>query len=641
MSINRKYFKLFINDLFLPLIALAFLIYINYLHINCLSVNDGYLMLGKLSMLRESLLTSILCFAFFLFASYYFIDKARQDSMLECIRATSGGARSVYFRQLGVLFCVAFLFYLVYLFYNLYAYFAWNIGHFEVLWHIAVCLFVYIFLVSAAAVLLGTLVALFFKRLAACLIMITIMLLVSPVSLYLIEATFYGYGINLFSFYEFICLFPRDLQSTPLHSIGYSLLPDRVSAAVFYITLFLIPIMIKLLKKRSVVKYACVSLCGVICAASLTVYFLPGARTLTQDNAVGSFAVDRLYYMDEHLGSEKSEDGGFSVLKYDMELTVKNQLSAKVTMSVDNRSLDSYKFTLYHGFIITGAENQDGAPLEFTQDGDYVEVKNSGAQIASITLYYAGYNPTYFAHSQGISLPGNLPFFPRSGYQVVYDVDEQGFYSNFLDEPAQFHIRVNYGKTVYSNLDSVGHNTFSGVSDNCVLVSGFLDQTAVDGVEVVYPYLDAEQFEEEMLKADVLSFLKSREDDNPIEKIIILPYVNMGSYARCNYYSDGTIVCLQLRTLSTDYPVCLVANEKQALFALYNTYMKNHSDFENRLSIERQQYEAYPDLEPGLAIMMQDAIDRLGEDEALSAIDSFAHDRSDKRSYEEFFSSLQ
>lgn len=632
---NKIYFKLFLNDLFLPIISCLFLVYINYLHIKSLSGNT-HLILGELSMLRESLQTSILCFAFFMFVSYYFTDKARHNSLLECVRVTGGGSAGMYMKQLGVLVCLDALFTVFYLFYNLYVYFSWDIGHPEVLWHIVKCLFLYIFMVSFIAILLGILIAQLFKRFGALLIMVAIVLLTSPVASF-IAAGFYDSGIDLMSFYDFICLFPRDLSTRPDNAVGYSLLPDRVSAVVFFAALLAGLIAIKTLNKKSIVRNSISAICGIICAVSLVIYVLPGARTFSERNLDGAYFADHVYY-SAHKGSAKEKDGGFSVVKYEMNLTIKNQLSAEVTMFLDDDSLKSYIFTLYHGFTVKSAKNQDGVSLDFTRDGDYIEITGSGASTASIKLSYEGYNPCYFTHSQGIALSGNLPFFPRGGYQAVYDMGTYDFYSNFLEKPAEFYVEVNYPKTVYSNLDRISGNVFSGTSDNLVFVSGFLTETNIDGIDVVYPYLDIEQFGEEMLRNDVLSFINSKQDDNPVKKIIIVFHRPPGKFSRCNYYSDGTITTVQLRILSRDYPQCLVENRKQSLYSLYQLYTKYHSDFENRLIYER---EVYADGESGLAMMLQDAVERLGEEEVLAKLENYFNNNSDTRNHEEFFSDLQ
>lgn len=633
---TKKYFKLFVNDLFLPIICGFFLLYINYLHIKSIS-GGSHLILGQLSLLRESLSTSILCFAFFMFVSYYFADKARHDSLLECVRVTGSGVSGMYLKQLGVLVCIDAAFTAFYLFYNLYAYFSWDIGHAEVLWHIVMCIFIYIFMVSLVAILLGLLIALSFKRFGACLIMIAIVMLTSPFASYVLAA-FYKYDIDLLSFYDFICLFPRNLSTRPPQSIGYSLLPDRISAPFFFAALLSVLIAVKILKKKSAVKYSVSAACGIICAVSLVVYLLPGMHTYTERNFSGRNFADQLYYSEKSGYSEKNEDGGFSVLKYEMNLTVKNQLYAEVTMILDDDSLKSYIFTLYHGFTVKRAEDQNGVSLDFTREGDYIEITSGEASTSSIKLFYEGYNSNYFTHSQGISLPGNLPFFPRSGYQSIYDPKARGFYSNFLDKPAEFYVKVNYPKTVYSNLDSAGNNVFSGVSDNLVFVSGFLAQTNIEGVDIIYPYLDIEQFEEEIMRNDFTVFLNSKHDDNPLDKIIILSNSITGKYGRCNYFSDGTIVCDQIRILFREYSESLVGNKKQSLFSVYNLYTEYHDDFENRLMYER---EVYTDGESGLAMTLQDAIDRIGEEEVLKKLEDYFKDNSDTRSYEEFFSSLQ
>lgn len=633
---SKNYFKLFVNDIFLPILSALFLIYINCIHIKCISDNDGLGIIGKLAMLKVSLSSSLVCFVFFVFVSYYFMDKVRSCSLSECAKATCGGAAGIYLKQFCILVLLDFVFAVFYFLYNICAYFAWDIAHPEVLGHIIMCLFLYIFMISLVAILLGFLLALIFKRFGAFLTMILAVFLTSPITLYVVEGTYYKHGFDVFPFYELISLYPRGTDSFPDNHMGYSLLPDRFAAVFFFAALLLVVISIKLIRKKSVLKCSAIALCGAVCSASLIIYLLPGAHTLTDRNPNTYYIGDLNYYYD-NIGKEKNEEGGFSVIKYEMDLAVKNELSAKVTMTVDSPSLDKYKFTLYHGFKVKKAENQDGDLLSFVQDGDYIEVSRGGGTASSITLTYSGYDPTYYSHYQGMSLFGNFPFFPQSGYMSVYDTERQGFYSNLLETPTEFYVTVDHPNTVYSNLDRIDRNAFHGISDSCVLMSGFLDEKNIDGVDVVYPYLDAEQFSEEGLISDVRSFLSSKQDDNVVKKIFIRPAVNTGPYAQCNYCSDGTIVCRQIRSLSMTYPKCLVANKKQSLFILYNTYVNYHSDFDNRLIYEK---DVYSDDNPGLAMMLQNAIDAASEDEVLKKIEEYLNDDSDTRDYEEALSSL-
>ncbi len=628
---TKNYFKMFIKDLFLPILSALFFIYINFLHIKCIVDVNVYGPYGMLSMLSASMDSSVLCFVFFMFISYYFTDKVNKSSMLECAEVTRGGALGVYLRQLAVLTALNLLFTASYFIYNMYAYFGWNIDHAEVLGHILMCLFIYIFMVSFIAMLLGLLLSLCFKRFGAYVVMIAVILLTSPFTEY-----FIGMNSSIFYVYEFFCLYPRGTEFFADNFLGYSLLPDRVSAPFFFAALIFAFIALKLLKGKSRLKYSAIALSGVICVVSLAVYFSPGTPTLSGRHPDAFYIGDSLYYYNNK-DNLKIEMGEFSISKYEMDLAVKNELSAKVTMYVDNSSLEAYKFTLYHGYRINRAEDQEGASLDFTQDGDYVEVKRGASPVSTVTLYYSGYGTSYYTNAQGIFLMGTIPFYPRSGYQIMYDVKTQGFYSNYHETPVEFNVKVDYAKTVYSNLDSTESNTFSGTADNIILMSGFLEEKSFDGINVVYPYLDNEQYTDERISTDIAVFFDSRPDDRPIKRIFTLPPFYLGKYAKCLYFSDGTLVCSQIISLPIIYPSSMVLDVKRNLMLVYNSYIHNHSDFENRLKYEK---EVYTVDEPGLAMLLQNAVEQIGEEKVLEAVDEYLYNYSDTRESKEFFADL-
>lgn len=629
--------KLFVKDLFLPILTICFFLYINYLHINTARTVTGYLMMGDLTMLQKSLETSVLCFVFFIFISYYYLDKARHESLEECVRVMKGGLPALYGSQMGVLILLDFVFSAVMFGYNLYAYFAIGIGHAEIILHILACILLYIFALSLVAILLGALLAMKCNRLVSGMIMVFVVLLTSPIGLYMIEALYYNMHIDLFAFYEAICLFPRRTSTMPQHSIGYSLLPDRVSAILFFAALLLIPILLHVLKRQKTVKVVSTALCGVIVLSCGAVYVYPSSRILTDKNPKSELVADQFYY-DSPDTVQLDEDGGFEITRYEMELKVGNFLKAQTTVYPDVSDRSNYKFTLYHGYKVKEITDQNGSSLNFTQNGDYIEVTRSEGEIRSLTFRYSGDSASYYAHAQGISLPGFFAYYPRSGYRLVYDTQSRSFYNLSLNDPAEFSLRLDYGREVYSNLEKTGENTFLGSSDGCTIVSGFYTEKVVNGTDIVYPYLDSEQFGNGFLERDMSQFLNGIDQGTYVKKIIILPYINAGIHTRCNYYSDGTVTCLQLRTLTDDFPLALVEDEKQNFFKVLRSYRDNRPDFESRLYSEKGDYSKSG--EKGMAMLLDEAIAKLGEDAVLESSETYIRNSSDHRGAKEFLREL-
>lgn len=543
--------KLYYRDIALVSITVIFYIYLNLHHFECAKEITGYLVMGDLSMLKVTMSTSIWCFTFFSFASYYYLDKLCFDSLEECAQSLCNGAKKIYFNQIFVLFVLAFIITLTLTAYNIYAYWKLEIHHIEVLKHMLYCILLYILGVSLAGIGLGLLVALKLKRLSACSLIALVVFISTPIFLRFVEILYYSFDLNVFPLYEFIYIFPRGLTTMPQHSVGYSLLPDRIAVMLFWLSsLYLISFLHIFVREKT--NQIIMTFVGIaICCASLFVYLAPGTKTLTANNPKGDFAIDRMYYLFGY--TPKEEPASFEITSYDMELTINDQLEAEVVAEIDTPDLEIYHFTLYHGYKVSEIRNQEGNKLTYEQNGDYIEVLRGANRITSLIFTYVGFNPTYYSYSQGILLPGHFAFYPRCGYQEIYDTKEQGFYNCLLQKPVNFSVKVNYQKEVYCNLSKIGKNYFAGVSDGCTILAGFLTSKTIENVEVVFPYLDTEQFGHGFLESDLRKFFEIKSDDNVVNKIMILPYVNMGTHARCNYYEDGTIVCVQIRTLGNDY----------------------------------------------------------------------------------------
>lgn len=186
----------------------------------------------------------------------------------------------------------------------------------------------------------------------------------------------------------------------------------------------------------------------------------------------------------------KDEKADYEISKYDMELSIKLNLSAKVNMEV-SKSLDEYKMTLFHDYKISYASNQDGDKLDFTQDGDYVRIINSeNKKITNIILEYKGSSATYYANSQGCFLPGYFAYYPRAGYLPLYNQYKFDLESEFVDEDTYFEVKIDYGKKIISNLDEE-NGVYKGKSDGFTMVSGFYKMKDLgNGNTLVYPYMD-------------------------------------------------------------------------------------------------------------------------------------------------------
>jgi len=98
---------------------------------------------------------------------------------------------------------------------------------------------------------------------------------------------------------------------------------------------------------------------------------------------------------DELYGYESRgeiQPASFRVTSYELELSIQRQMQAKAVLAIDAPALESYDFTLYHGYKIKSAKDQAGAALRFSQEGDHIQVwNNPDGMLEKIVFEYAGF----------------------------------------------------------------------------------------------------------------------------------------------------------------------------------------------------------------------------------------------------------
>ena len=633
--VKKIHVKLFARDWLLVLVSVTFLAYVHIVHLTASSAS------GDLIVLEESLSCSFLCFAFFLFVSYYYADKLRYSSLDECVTTTKGGIWSIYGPQLGVLMTLNAIVTVTMLGYNLYAYFSLQIGHSETWIHIMLCILLYIFAVSAVAIILGMLIAMKLRRLPACLWMVAVVLVTSALFDSICAALYMGFRWNLYPIYEVISLYPRRLNQLPRFTMGgYSLLPDRVCATVFWLALLSLSVFMHVLKNRKKAKIVSAVVCGAVVVASFAGYLYPSSRFLFTYNPKSDIQIDRVYYITGNDKPLKMTDPEFEVTKYEITLYVEHNLQAKTTVAVDRSNLESYCFTLYHGYEVKEICDQNGEELSFTQEGDYIEVINTTGHITEITFDYRGDSPTYFAHSQGINLPGTFWYYPVSGYRIIYDTIRQGFFNNLLDEPVEFMLSVDYHDEVYSNLPQVNSNTFCGTSNACTVIAGAYSEIEADGITVVYPYLDTDEFNYDHSKHEFSYLTRNlqyiKENHPQVKRILIIPKNNIGLHETCNIYSDGTMVVQQVLGIDISIQDHFVSMSKRDFRDVYFTYLYNRDEFQQKLSDE----SGFGGEKQNLAVMLDQVAEKIGEGALASEAKRYMGSLSDERTSKEFLQDL-
>ncbi len=132
-----------------------------------------------------------------------------------------------------------------------------------------------------------------------------------------------------------------------------------------------------------------------------------------------------------------------------------------------------------------------GDNLEYSRENDYLTVTGTD-DTTQLIIKYAGNGKGYYSNYQGIYLPGDFPYYPVAGKQIIYDYEENYYYPVVPDNTPEYEIKVSSPLTIISNLESNGNNTFYGSTKVPCLFAGMYAEKDYMGMKLIYPYLDGE-----------------------------------------------------------------------------------------------------------------------------------------------------
>ncbi len=211
------------------------------------------------------------------------------------------------------------------------------------------------------------------------------------------------------------------------------------------------------------------------------------------DNNTDNIANDYSTFAGEETSEETAD---FSVTAYDMKISVGKQLSAEVTMTLD-QPMKTCRFTLYRGYKIREILDENGNPLNYERDLDYLTVQSEQG-ISQITIYYSGCSGTFYSNRKAVCLPGYFAWYPQPGHRPVYQTvvaDSYMSYGYNLDvsmfSESRFHIVTkNMPGIAYSNLENKTDDfVFDGTAKTCTLMSGPVEEIRQNDVRMIIPEL--------------------------------------------------------------------------------------------------------------------------------------------------------
>lgn len=438
-------------------------------------------------------------FIMFLFTSHYYFSQARKNELLECASVTATGKNGFIMNQFSVMLTLAlitcgvtFLMSIIFSFKDPNAdgaYFLYS----------AKISILYFFLANIIAIVIGLLCSTIKKTAAAYLILIICSFVFSPMTSRLTGEIYNRSDESIYPLWRIFEIFPKTLSYDTAAS-GINANIKSLSIIVFWISLFAIIAMFTVFSFRiKRAKQIAATICLIVFALSTAGTLMPYSSIPNDGN---SFSSDTEHYVlqdPENFVIQKNEKPNFEITGYDMNFKIKNLLSGDVTVKVDNPNLTEYHFTLYYGYKLKSVSNSNGEKLKYDRDGDYITV-HTDAPTESFNFKYKGFSQVFYSNSQSSNLLGGFAYYPINGFRYVYSLADQGSIRTKLSKSVPMSVKVDCGKTMFSNLESTGKNTFEGTSDSLTLVSGFYKEISTDGIRMIYPYYDASEDYETQLK---------------------------------------------------------------------------------------------------------------------------------------------
>lgn len=604
--------------------------------------------LGILAAMSTPLSFSIFVFAVFAFVSFEMGYKIRRYNLDETVSAISYGKNKLFLAQGVVFLLIALVFFLVFNLWTVLLYAKFNFWDGAFALQIFLNMILSFFLLPCCAVIMGTALSLLCKRINGCLFLVLFVLLGSPLINDIGYVIYDLTKINIYPFLKLFDVFPPSLSWSPVYAFGASILPYRWETAFFWIFLFTAIIIFKSNKNKTFGKSAA-AVSAVLSFCCIVLALIPSSKVLVaSDDPVDSIMANYEYYFTEN-NEVKTEAKEFNITNYDLDIAVKNKLNVTAELSVDKNNLDEYKFTMYHGFKIKSVENGDGEPMSFTQSGDYFTVHNEDKiNIEKIIIKYSGYSATNYSNMQGIYLPGYFPYYPHSGYSVIYSKEFNGLQQVVTDSPVPFTVKIKSTMPVYCNLEETEKNVYSGTTTGVTLLAGLYDCYTKDSISVVYPYLST-NFSEAALSKFINDYYGTEAFPKNIKKVFITPSINNSSpYEAYCQFSDH-IDAINILGFDKYYNEQIMDPNKQVLYSIYKKYLEYPEEVRGIAEDAAKNFEmAYPEsadlsfeekaelYPPNAFEYLVYYLDRVGEEEGLKRLSEYFADESDTRHWKDF-----
>lgn len=520
MKLYKINFLRFIKNYHISIVVLAGLLYFCYkvLHTFSTLFSTNDIFYGLAATQRHY----FILFIVFLYASYEYVYGFKTTHIEETVFSNHKGKVKSYLYIFLTLFTPVLFVFVFSVIINFITGIIGNITNPFYYLHILIVCVLNCLLFFIISILFGIILATKFNRIVAYTIMILSLFLMSSVFDMFFQMLSYKTEINFFTFkYFFSKILPQNTSVLPEYQYGISAEIMRWNLTCFWIfalcTILILTVKSKT-KRNSIIS---VCLCVLLAIVNLAGYFLGGSEVL-YDNSLKSIATyDAMYYKTSPKLEEKV---GFTVDTYDMNLNIWRDLSATVTMKINNpEKLKEYKFMLYRDFKISSVIDENKNNLEWKHNGDYLNIISHEA-VSEITITYKGASNIFFSNIQATALPGSFPYYPIAGFQILNDTEVNELKDGtkqVLSNPgylpisngftSQYNIKINTLMPVYSNIEEVQgrKNEFSGKATYPTLMSGLIEKGSGRTYQY-YPLIAT--YENNLLTEEKLNNLQSEID---------------------------------------------------------------------------------------------------------------------------------
>lgn len=491
----KQYFKT-------PVLVLATFIYFAWVIKNILPGMKSQLADIEMEIVFPLIFVPI-SFIFFMFVSYAFFAKDNKNKVDEVIMTVGNGMLKNCLCGLCLLLILNFILISIF-FFRLFPESMKAMGYLDrdVIWFTIRCYLIHVFLVNTFAILTGMAVSFVQSEIKAFSLMITIGCFFSQ----FFQSFLYKIAGNNSIVYHLMDLFgltTRMYNAAPDHDYIYSVESVDLQRILFWIFVVITILLFIVLKGK---KWFFVAGSGGVTILLFVLYMLPnGASYVDIDSRHDAWNEESTYYaahIDQigRLNCYLPEEE-FKITKYVADINCGRVLKAEVEVHVDETELDTYVFALRHEYVLSGIEDEYGAKVEYSQEGDRVILTPDISKKHSMFVFrYQGASKILYSTSQAIRLPAYFAYLPFSGKRYLYLEFEQkdaerdtiwALYSGSalegLGYETEYDITVHSNMKVYSNLEKVGNNHFRGVSDGATLAANaFLKEEQIGGATVIY-----------------------------------------------------------------------------------------------------------------------------------------------------------